>query len=173
MTVLTSEFERFDTLSFEARLAVLTALCDLAKYVGKDSVAWLDKYLDLLEQEAKAALTLEDETIEPDLPHSFATVCLQLYQSLVPVLAELKNGDRKVRSFFHIFELLLRLDCIDEALLADCVVLISAIAETFKRKMNVFLNKPAVIELLRRAEESENPRLAALGQSTLDIVKSF
>jgi hypothetical protein len=91
----------------------------------------------------------------------------------VPVLAGLKNGDRKVRSFFHIFEQLLRLDCIDDTLLADCVVLIMSIADTFKRKMNVFLNKPAVIELLKRAEESENPRLAALGESTWQVVKSF
>jgi hypothetical protein len=76
----------------------------LAKYVWRDSAAWLDRYFDLLEQEAKAVLTLEDETIEADRPRLFATVCLQLSQSLVPILAEMKNGDRKVRSFFHIFE---------------------------------------------------------------------
>jgi hypothetical protein len=171
---LTAELERFDRLGHEARLAVFTALCDFVKCVGRDSAPWIDRYLELLDQEARAVLTLEDESLlEPNRPRSFATVCLQIYQALVPILAGFKNGDRKVRNFFHIFEQLLRLDCIDDPLLADCVVLIDAIAETFKRKMNVFLNKPAVIELLRRAEDSENLRLAALGRSTWAIVKTF
>jgi hypothetical protein len=170
---LTLEFDHFDVLGYEAKLAVFTALSDLAKYLGGESSAWLDRYLDLLEQEARIVLNLEDETVEAHQARSFAAVCLQIYQALVPILAGLKRGDRKVRNFFHIFEQLLRIDCIDDALLADCVVLISAIAETFKRKMNVFLNKPAVLELLRRAEESESPRLAALGESTWKIVKSF
>jgi importin subunit beta-1 len=172
---LTSEFEVLDSVGYEAKLAVFTALSDLAKSVGLENNAWFDKYLDLLEQEARAVLNVDDESTELELPRArtFATVCLQIYQALVPVLARLKRGDRKVRNFFHIFEQLLRIDCIDDTLLADCVVLISAIAETFQRKMNVFLNKPAVLELLRRAEESESPRLADLGQSTWNIIRSF
>jgi hypothetical protein len=171
--ILCGAAHRAESLTFETRLAVFTALGGLARYVGPGCVAWLDSYLGPLEKEAKQVLVGDDETIGPEHAKAFAMVCLQVYQALVPVLALVERGDRRIRSFFHIFDQLIRMDFLHEFVIPDCVVLIRLIADTFQRKMNVFLNRPAVIELLRGALESENEQLAELADATLQIVRKF
>jgi hypothetical protein len=156
--------------AFDGRLAVLGALGDLARCDAGGSARWADAFLNALEAEARTTLAAD---ADPADAKAFATICLQGYQAVVPMLAGLKGGDRKVRGFFHVVEHVLKLDCVDDALLTECVVLVRAIAETFQRKMSVFLNKPAVIGLLRTAVESETESLKELAQSTFEIVKSF
>jgi hypothetical protein len=156
--------------AFDARVAIFGALADIARSAGGACAKWEDKFLAALEAEAKTALAEDADSAEAK---AFAAVCLQGYQAVVPVLAGMKGGDRKVRGFFHVVEHILKLDVIDDALLSDCVLLVRGIAETFQRKMSVFLNKPAVIELLRLALESENDTLKELAQATFHIVKSF
>jgi hypothetical protein len=78
-----------------------------------------------------------------------------------------------MNSFFHIFEEIIKADCLDDYTLPKCVILIQVIAEKFQRKMNFFLNKPAVIELLKHSFDSENPQLAKFANETFQILKSF
>jgi hypothetical protein len=49
----------------------------------------------------------------------------------------------------------MKLNCVDDSLLNECLLLIRAIAEVWQRKMNVFWNNPMVIGLLATAVESE------------------
>jgi hypothetical protein len=156
--------------ALEGKLAVFGALGDIARCPNGGCPRWADAYLGALEAEAKTALAAD---ANPADAKAFATVCLQGYQAVVPVLASVKGGDRKVRGFFHVVEHIFKLDCVDDAVVSECVVLIKAIAETFQRKMSVFLNKPAVIELLRVAVESDNEELGEVAKSTFQYVKSF
>jgi hypothetical protein len=161
---------RVNCEAFDGRLAVLGALGDLARCDSVGCARWVDTFLGALEAEARTELAADSDSADAK---SFATVCLQGYQAVVPLLVNVKGGDRKVRGFFHIVEHVLKLDCVDDSLLSECVLLVRAIAETFQRKMSVFLNKPAVIGLLRTAVESETESLKDLAQSTFQIVKSF
>jgi hypothetical protein len=156
--------------AFDGRTAVLGALGDIARCAAGGCARWADAFLGALESEAKTALATD---ADPSDAKSFASVCLQAYQSVVPVLAGVKGGDRKVKGFFHVVERILTLDCVDDSVVSDCVLLIKAIADTFQRKMSVFLNKPAVIDLLRVAAESDDETLSELAKSTFQIVKSF
>jgi hypothetical protein len=171
--ILCGAAHRAESLTFETRLAVFTALGGIARYVGPGCVTWLDSYLGPLEKEAKLELAGDGDKVDSERAKAFALVTLQVYQTLVPVLARVGRGDRRVRSFFPIFDQLIRLDFLHEAVLPDCVVLIRLIAETFQRKMNVFLNRPAVVELLKRAVESENEQLAELAEATVQVLKKF
>jgi hemoglobin-like flavoprotein len=72
-----------------------------------------------------------------------------------------------------LFESLAKIDFLGEAVLPDCVMVTKTITRTFQRKMNIFLNKPVVMEMLRRAQQSENEHLAELAKATFTFVKSF
>jgi hypothetical protein len=87
------EFTIFDDLSFEARLAVFSALADLTKCLSPESTTWLDQLFALLEQESRASLNTQGKSIDENRAASFATVCIQAYQTLVPILSKCKNGD--------------------------------------------------------------------------------
>jgi hypothetical protein len=157
-------FKTFETLGFEEKVAAFVALADLAGAVGPDK--WLDQFLEILEKEMRLALTVDEDVNQ-------VKMLLPVYATVVPVLKRAKNGDRKVRGFFHIFEHVLKMDGVDETVLPDLVLLIRVIADTFQRKMSVFLHKPAVIQLLRTAMEAENEQLVALAESTFEFVKGF
>jgi hypothetical protein len=129
--------------------------------------------LDLLGIEARSVLCGDDEGFDKDNAKSFAIENLQIYQTLVPVLAEVPQGDRKVRNFFHIFEKIVKLESLDESMLPDVVFLVRMIAQTFQRRMNVYLNKPAVKQLLRAAKKSKIGGLGDLARETLQLVRTF
>ena len=164
----------FDNMAPQGRLACFTALTAIAKYIGKDCMKWLDKFMEMLEQEARVALNNDDENLDPDAARSFAIECLQIYQVLVPILASVERGDRKVRNFFQIFEKIAKLDRVEYVcVLPDVVILIGMIAKEFQRKMNVYLNKPRVTGLLREAAESSDPWLSQIAEETIMFISTM
>lgn len=165
----------FETLQSQSRTAVFSALANIATYIGPKCAPWIEKYIELLEAEAKSVLVDTDD-FEANSIKSFAVENLSIYMSLVPIMAKIQRGDRKVRSFFHIFEKINKIDALRKEVLPDCIILIAIIAETFQRKMNVYLNKPCVKELLEIAikdEDNQNPKLAEFAAETLEKVKSL
>ncbi|OHT12283.1 hypothetical protein TRFO_17976 [Tritrichomonas foetus] len=164
----------FDDITTQAIIASFSALAEIAKMIREKCLPWIETYLELLESESRSMLSSEDENLDQDNAQSFAIENLQIYQTLVPILSPIPKGDRKVRNFFHIFEKIVKLqNRLDESVYPDAVILIRMIAETYQRRMNVYLNKPAVIEILKKASESVDAQLAQLAKDTLDIVRRF
>lgn len=172
--LLFGALDRFDSMVSQGRLACFTALTAIAKYVGKDCMGWLDKFTEMLEQEARVALNNDDENLDPEAATSFAIECLQIYEILVPILATVDKGDKKVKFFFHIFDKIGKLESVDyTCVLPDVVILLRMIADAFQRRMNVYLNKPRVKSLLKEAAESSDPWLSQVAQETMAYISTF
>ena len=62
---------------------------------------------------------------------------------------------------------------ISDDVLVQSVLLIKLITITFQSKVNVYINRPAVLQILRSASESQEENLSQLASETLEYVKSF
>ena len=93
---------------------------------------------------------------------------------LIPILFQDPRGERKVKNLFYIFDKISKLSSImNETVYPDAVLLIRQIAEAYQRKMNVYLNKPAVIAILTHGINSLDPKFSELSLQTLKLVRSF
>ncbi|KAH0790970.1 importin subunit beta-1 [Histomonas meleagridis] len=163
---------QMENLTIQARLATFTALSEIAKQIGPKSIPWLEAFLELLEEESRSVMPNNND-IDLNNANTFVIEALQIYQTLVPILQQIPKGDRKIRNFFYIFEKITNLEKIDDEILIQSVLLIRLIAITFGRKVNVYINKPAVWTILKMASESQEENLALLGTQVLEIVRQF
>lgn len=163
---------KFENLTIQARLATFSALSEIAKQIGNKSVTWIESFLDLLEAESRSVMPNNND-IDLENANTFATETLQIYQTLVPILKDIPKGDRKVRNFFYIFEKITNMEKVSEDVLIQSVLLIKIITITFQSKVNVYINRPAVLQILRSATESQEENLSQLASETLEYVKSF
>lgn len=163
---------KFENLTIQARLATFSALSEIAKQIGSKSVTWIETYLELLEAESRSVMPNNND-IDLENANTFANETLQIYQTLVPILKDIPKGDRKVRNFFYIFEKITNMERISDDVLVQSVLLIKLITITFQSKVNVYINRPAVLQILRSASESQEENLSQLASETLEYVKSF
>lgn len=155
-----------DDISKEARNAILNVLgTQIAQNIGSDCQPWLDIFLSKLESESKAAL--EDANSDGDeyLKMIHLTVLLS-FTTVVPILEEMPNGLRKVKSFFYIFEQIYQCSSFDIEVLTQVVILLQLIAQKFGRKLNALLHRPAVTSLLEEAKAYDE-----LSQSASDVTE--
>ena len=164
----------FDEITQQAEFATISALAEIARLINQKSLPWIDNFLSLIEMESKSILSNEDENLDAESARSFAVICLQTFQTLIPILFQDPRGERKVKNLFYIFDKISKLSSImNETVYPDAVLLIRQIAEAYQRKMNVYLNKPAVIAILTQGINSLDPKFSELSLQTLKLVRSF
>lgn len=172
-----SEVLNNDNLKPQTRISVFSAIANVAFYIGDKCESWIGDYLDSLEAEAKSMLS-DSDTVDHDSAQSFTLECIIIYQGLLPIMKDISIGERRVRLFFNLFEKIDKLEYIRNFVLPDCVVLIREIANQFQKKLNIYLNKPAVLRILNSAIKikKENPELTEFSdfaQETLDFIQSL
>ena len=168
-------FEGFNIpdISGESRNALYSALNEIAKQLDTECLSWVDRFLEMIERESRAVFPSDSQMPDEEALRSFALTILQVYQTLVPIFGKVERGDRKVRNFFHIFDKLMRnIDFLNEEVLMDAVVLILVVAQTFGRKMNVYTHKPAVIQILNAAANSDNETLVGAAAAAQEEIRN-
>lgn len=154
----------------DIRISIISALTEIAKQFGDKCLPWCDHFLEQIRSECSTVLGDPDE-FESSYFKNFCQTILTCYQTMVSIFAEVPKGDKRVRNFFYIFDKLSNQEELEEVIQMEAVLLIKLIAKTFGRKMNVFLNRKNVREILKRCQDSDNDTLKETAVNTLDIIE--
>ncbi|KAK8885149.1 hypothetical protein M9Y10_044278 [Tritrichomonas musculus] len=161
----------YDYLTKAARNRIMSVLgTQIAQNIQMNCLPWLDTFLERLKFESRAAVE-EKETIDYEYAEKIHITILLCFKTFLPILSNVPNGFRKVKSFFYIFDQIYPLTAGSNDVLFQAVELIGQTANLFGRKLNVVLNRSAVRSLLKEAMKSEDEDLAKMGSQVYEIVR--
>ncbi|EAY04548.1 hypothetical protein TVAG_244490 [Trichomonas vaginalis G3] len=134
------------------KYSIITVIGNISGLVGELAFNWLDELLQTIANELKSVKEQHDEESgDMMLLCKLHISVLSTYKQLLPILSTDRNGIKKVKSFFTIFEIVSRWTKRDNEVLSAAVDLIAEIAVTIGRPLHVILNSSVVVKLLEFA----------------------
>ena len=91
---------------------------------------------------------------------------------MIPVLAEVTAGFKRVKSFFMIFEIIRKYTQNNPEIISAAIDLIQTIAEILGRQLHVILNSAVVITLLEHAIQEGTEETKEKASATLELITS-
>lgn len=163
---------RQDDATPTTKYSIITIIGNISAAVGELAFNWIDEVLKTIQDELKSVKEEHDEESgDTELLAKLHLAVLSTYRQLVPLLAQNRNGLKKVKSFFNLFDFISRWTKRNHEVLSSTVDLLTDIAQLLGRPLRVILNSSTVIKLLEfAAAEAETDQVRQKAAETLQHV---
>ena len=153
--------------------SVISVLGTIISVVGSDSLQWIDSLIPAIANELKSRIE-EHEELNNDFEAIIALhlAALSAYKAMIPVLAQVTAGFKRVKSFFFIFEIIRKYTQNNPEIISAAIDLIQTIAEILGRQLHVILNSAVVITLLEHAIQEGTEETKEKASATLELITS-